>query len=118
VLADQKKVLYRDELKTRKLPSFRHFSVSTQLSKQILASYFPNDAVSVDRGFAWAVFETLEPAKAEKYYHTVLDERYGSSRKVQRPAIELSRRWLNLLLKHEPKSGKQIRLEHFDLYLT
>jgi hypothetical protein len=64
----------------------------------MLAAYFPNDASSVDRGFAWAIYETLEPTRAERYYQSVLDKKYSGRQEAERPKIGLSRKWLGLLL--------------------
>jgi len=108
ILENKRSVINRVDMNTRTLPNYAEFSVASLLANQIdegtKLRYFPRDPESVDRAFCWAVYETLQPDAADRFYHEVLDKKEAGKQAEERPRIKLSRQWLERLTKHAPKS--------------
>jgi hypothetical protein len=88
------------------------------VDEQTIKLYFPNEPESVDRAFAWAVYETLMPESAERHFQTTLDDKHGGRKAEEAPQIQLSRTWLKQLLLHAPKGMSRARRPAYPFHFS
>ena len=72
------------------------------MDDEVLKRYMPSERTTkCGREFTWAVFETMQPVQAEKYYQDVLRDKSDEDLKVPnaRP-INISPKYVDDLLKY------------------